>query len=98
MDLWSRFVCTEPSLCIPCSMVTWTRFRRLASSPDATTMINALLDQRSWALFDVDLQGRILASHDDAGNMQPVERSLAAAPVDRSAVRCSGRYVRAPAR
>ncbi|HEY9294057.1 MAG TPA: prolyl oligopeptidase family serine peptidase [Microlunatus sp.] len=62
---------------------------------DAESIINALLDLRSWEVYDVDPQGRILAGHDETGSMQLVELSPDGTRTQLTALpsRCSGRYV-----
>jgi protease II len=62
---------------------------------DPRTIINTLLDLRSWAVFDVDSLGRILAGHDESGSMQLVEIAPdgTCTPLTALPSRCSGRYV-----
>lgn len=62
---------------------------------DSATAVRALLDLRSWALFDVDAEGRILAGHDESGSMQLVEIGTDGSRTALTALpsRCSGRYV-----
>ncbi|SDS84080.1 S9 family peptidase [Microlunatus soli] len=57
--------------------------------------VAALLDLRSWALFDIDADGRILAGHDESGSMQLVEIAADGTRTALTALpsRCSGRYV-----
>lgn len=64
-------------------------------SHDAKSIINTLLDLRSWAVFDVDAEGRILAGHDELGSMQLVEIAPdgSRTPLTALPSRCSGRYV-----
>jgi|GEM_PF-4900118 hypothetical protein len=58
-------------------------------------MINALLDLNTWAVFDVDSAGRILAGHDESGSLQLVELSPdgSRTPLTALPSRCTGRYV-----
>ena len=62
---------------------------------DATWIINTLLDLRSWAVFDVDTEGRILAGYDESGSIQLIELSPhgSRTPLTELPSRCSGRYV-----
>lgn len=64
----------------------------LTSVPE---IINALLDLTSWAVFDVDPDGRILAGNDRSGSMQLVEITPdgTRTQLTRLPSRCSGRYV-----
>ncbi len=66
---------------------------------DPEKIITALLELRTWTVFDVDPDGHILAGNDDSGSLQLVEigpdgsrTALTALPS-----RCSGRYLRGSA-
>ncbi|QGN34733.1 prolyl oligopeptidase family serine peptidase [Microlunatus sp. Gsoil 973] len=58
-------------------------------------MINVLFDLRTWAVFDVDSAGRILAGHDESGSLQLVELAPDGSRTQLTALpsRCTGRYV-----
>ena len=61
-----------------------------------TLDIRALLELRSWTVFDVDDDGRVLAGYDGSGSMQLVELDAAGSPTPLTALPgpCSGRYLR----
>ncbi|HEX3932129.1 MAG TPA: alpha/beta fold hydrolase [Nocardioides sp.] len=62
----------------------------------SSELFGQLLDTRSWVALDVDLEGRVLAGHDDLGSMQLVEIApdgTTTALTDLSS-KCRGRYVR----
>lgn len=62
---------------------------------DTTALITELLSARTWAAFDVDDHGRVLAGHDELGSVQLVEITpdgTLTALTDLPG-KCSGRYV-----
>jgi dipeptidyl aminopeptidase/acylaminoacyl peptidase len=61
-----------------------------------TLDIRALLELRSWTVFDVDDDGRVLAGYDGSGSMQLVELDAAGSPTPLTALPgpCSGSYLR----
>jgi acetyl esterase/lipase len=54
-----------------------------------------LLDTRTWLALDLDVEGRVLAAHDDLGSLQLVEIGLdgTRTPLTDLPSRCTGRYV-----
>jgi hypothetical protein len=54
-----------------------------------------LLDTRTWLALDLDVDGRVLAAHDDLGSLQLVEIGLdgTRTPLTDLPSRCTGRYV-----
>jgi dipeptidyl aminopeptidase/acylaminoacyl peptidase len=64
----------------------------VTSSPD---LFGQLLDTRSWVALDIDVDGRVLAGHDDLGSQQLVEIAPdgARTPLTDLPSRVRGRYV-----
>jgi dipeptidyl aminopeptidase/acylaminoacyl peptidase len=62
---------------------------------NASDTIRALLDLRFWVALDLDVDGRVLAGHDDLGSMQLVEIASdgTVTPLTDLPSPCSGRYV-----
>lgn len=58
-------------------------------------LFRLLLDTRTWLALDVDVDGRVLAGHDDLGSQQLVELSPdgVRTPLTDLPSRCRGRYV-----
>ena len=61
-----------------------------------TLDIRTLLELRTWTVFDVDDEGRVLAGYDGSGSMQLVELDATGSPTPLTALPgpCSGRYLR----
>jgi dipeptidyl aminopeptidase/acylaminoacyl peptidase len=61
----------------------------------SSDLFRLLLDTRTWTALDVDVEGRVLAGHDDLGSQQLVEIAAdgARTPLTDLASRCTGRYV-----
>jgi dipeptidyl aminopeptidase/acylaminoacyl peptidase len=61
----------------------------------SSDLFRLLLDTRTWTALDVDVEGRVLAGHDDLGSQQLVEIAGdgARTPLTDLASRCTGRYV-----
>jgi dipeptidyl aminopeptidase/acylaminoacyl peptidase len=61
----------------------------------SSDVFRLLLDTRSWVALDVDVDGRVLAGHDDLGSQQLVELSPdgVRTPLTDLPSRCRGRYV-----
>lgn len=62
---------------------------------DSRAIVRSLLELQTWALFDIDAAGRILAGNDQTGSMQLVELDPdgTATFLTDLPSRCSGRYV-----
>lgn len=69
--------------------------RRYGFGMDVTPLITELLSARTWAVFDVDDQGRVLAGHDELGSVQLVEIDPDGlwTPLTDLPSKCMGRYV-----
>jgi len=61
----------------------------------ASDVFRQLLDTRTWVALDLDVDGRVLAGHDDLGSQQLVEirPEGTRTPLTELASRCTGRYV-----
>jgi len=61
----------------------------------AADVFRLLLDTRTWVALDLDVDGRVLAGHDDLGSQQLVEIAPdgARTPLTSLPTRCTGRYV-----
>jgi dipeptidyl aminopeptidase/acylaminoacyl peptidase len=61
-----------------------------------TVDIRTLLELRTWTVFDVDDEGRVLAGYDGSGSMQLVELDQTGSPTPLTELPgpCSGRYLR----
>ncbi|HEX4687383.1 MAG TPA: alpha/beta fold hydrolase [Nocardioides sp.] len=61
----------------------------------SSDLFRLLLDTRTWIAMDVDVDGRVLAGHDDLGSLQLVEISPdgVRTPLTDLPSRCRGRYV-----
>jgi dipeptidyl aminopeptidase/acylaminoacyl peptidase len=61
----------------------------------SSDLFRLLLDTRTWTALGVDVEGRVLAGHDDLGSQQLVEIAAdgARTPLTDLASRCTGRYV-----
>src|SRR4051794_5934683 len=61
----------------------------------ASDVFRLLLDTRTWVALDIDVDGRVLAGHDDLGSQQLVEMSSdgVRTPLTDLPSRCRGRYV-----
>src|SRR6185369_7244183 len=66
---------------------------RLVTS--SSELFRALIDTRTWIAFDLDVDGRVLAGHDDLGSQQLVEIGPdgSTTPLTDLPSRCRGRYV-----
>jgi dipeptidyl aminopeptidase/acylaminoacyl peptidase len=67
----------------------------VTSSSASADLFRLLLDTRSWLALDVDVDGRVLAGHDDLGSLQLVEISPdgVRTPLTDLPSKCRGRYV-----
>jgi dipeptidyl aminopeptidase/acylaminoacyl peptidase len=65
------------------------------TSPASADLFRLLLDTRSWLALDVDVDGRVLAGHDDLGSLQLVEIAPdgVRTPLTDLPSKCRGRYV-----
>ena len=61
----------------------------------SSELFRALIDSRTWIAFDLDVDGRVLAGHDDLGSQQLVEIGPdgSTTPLTDLPSRCRGRYV-----
>ena len=61
----------------------------------SSELFRALIDTRTWIAFDLDVDGRVLAGHDDLGSQQLVEIGPdgSTTPLTDLPSRCRGRYV-----
>ena len=68
----------------------------MTSSSDSADLFRQLLDTRSWVALDIDVDGRVLAGHDDLGSQQLVEIAPdgVRTPLTDLPSRVRGRYVR----
>ena len=64
----------------------------MTSSSD---LFRLLLDTRTWVALDIDVDGRVLAGHDDLGSQQLVEIASdgVRTPLTDLPSKCRGRYV-----
>ena len=62
---------------------------------DSSDLVRLLLDTRTWLALDLDVEGRVLAGHDDLGSQQLVEISPdgVRTPLTHLPSRVRGRYV-----